>query len=679
MSLERLGQPVIACTAEELGRLRAAYAGGGPEHEVVAGLVARADRAMEQPLTFPPRGGQHNQWYQCDNCQIALETVDPTHHRCPQCGQVYSGEPYDDVLFANIHSRNLGTMTNAAWAYAITGDDKYAAQAADILLGYADRYRSYPYHSAARAEDESKIPSGGHLAEQTLNESGFLSRLIAPAYDLIHDSSVLSAADHEAIRKGLLLPMLENIDKHKAGKSNWQSWHNAGMLWGGAVLGDETWVRKAIEDPDNGFLHQMQVSVTDDGMWYENSWGYHFYTVRALTTTAEAAQRIGIDLWGDPRLKKMFTLAPRYAMPDGSLPRFGDDVQTSLASTSDVMEAAYQAYGDERILAVLPVKATWESVLTGREIGEAPAGPALNSEVFEAAGHAILRTDGEAGLAAVMTFGPYGGFHGHFDKLSFVLFGYGRELGVDPGRAKSQAYRLPIHQDWYRATLGHNAVVVDAASQQPAAGALALFAANEHYAAAAARCDEAYPGVEHLRLLCMTPSYLLVFDDLRTDRTRQFDWVYHSRGGEVQWAGARLGTDLDRRYIGHSYVQNITGGKANGPIRVRVVDGDVTTHLTMDDQTLRTLVRIGDGVGESIVDRVPMAMVTRRGKHVQFAAAIEPVQGDGARTIESIRIERLNGTSTITVNGRGFVDVIELTEGNRLVVTHDERVVLRRD
>jgi hypothetical protein len=48
---------------------------------------------------------------------------------------------------------------------------------------------------------------------------------------------------------GLLVPMLRNIDKHRAGKSNWQTWHNAAILWAGAVLGDEKMIRQAILEP----------------------------------------------------------------------------------------------------------------------------------------------------------------------------------------------------------------------------------------------------------------------------------------------------------------------------------------------------------------------------------------------------------------------------------------------
>ncbi|NLX98961.1 MAG: hypothetical protein GXY83_22680, partial [Rhodopirellula sp.] len=81
--------------------------------------------------------------------------------------------------------------------------------------------------NTSAASRNSKSTSGGHLFEQTLNEASTLADSIAPAYDLIHDAKVLSADDHRAIRQSLILPMLENIAKYQAGKSNWQTWHNA--------------------------------------------------------------------------------------------------------------------------------------------------------------------------------------------------------------------------------------------------------------------------------------------------------------------------------------------------------------------------------------------------------------------------------------------------------------------
>jgi hypothetical protein len=163
--------PMIACTPEELGRLKAAYAGNGREQEAVARVIIAAGGQLGRPVVFPPRGGQHNQWYQCDKCQIGLKTVDATHHQCPRCKTVYSGEPYDDVLFAHVHNRNLRAMSGAAWAYAITGEEKYATLAAQVLVGYASRYKKYPYHDSGAKTGKQASKSGGHLFEQTLNEA----------------------------------------------------------------------------------------------------------------------------------------------------------------------------------------------------------------------------------------------------------------------------------------------------------------------------------------------------------------------------------------------------------------------------------------------------------------------------------------------------------------------------
>ena len=657
--------PVIACTAEELARLQTAYRGNGPTHDVVVKMVKAGEAALQPPVTYPPRGGQHNQWYQCDKCQVALTTIDDTHHQCRKCKQIYTGEPYDDVIFSRIHSKNLWRMHAAAWAYAITGEVKFASFAREILLGYADRYQQYPYHLANR-NPASRSSAGGHLFEQTLNEAASLTSHIAPAYDLIYDAPIMTAKDHERIRDDLLIPMLKNIDKSKAGKSNWQTWHNAGMLWGGAVLHDDAWIKKAIADPGNGFLQQMKVSVTDDGMWYENSWGYHFYTLSAMVEIAEGARRLGIDLWSHPRFKAMFTLPVRYAMPDRSLPRFGDDVNTKVATAASYLEFAFHAYGDASMLPYLATQPTSNTIMFGRDTGKAAKMPELGSEVFREAGHAILRSPGDKGLAACLAFGPYGGFHGHFDKLSFVFFGLGTELGVDPGRAASQAYRLPIHQNWYKATLSHNTVLVNGLSQKGVAGKLLSFTANEHCSAALATADDAYPGIRHKRLLVLTPDYLLVFDQLDAEQESRFDWLYHNRGTEASCTTATVPVDLKKTVPGAEYIANPRQASTDKPIQIQFKSQRATTHLLIAAAP-GTQVLLGDGPGASVDDRVPMTMITRQGKQARFVAVLEPGH-DTSPKVTGIHMSELNGlqsfeirqgetTDTITLDGKGKVEM----------------------
>src|SRR5664280_1775054 len=169
-------------------------------------------------------------------------------------------------------------------------------------------------------------------------------------------------------------------------------------------------------------------------------------------------------------------------MADGSLPRFGDAVQDSPARQG-VNAKAYAVYKDDRLLSVLPSEANWDGIVLDIDPTTKTGKQQCASKLIPGAGHAILATNGPGKLTAAISFGPYGGFHGHFDKLSFVLFGFGEELGVDPGRSSSQAYRLPIHTQWYKASTGHNVVLVDGSSQQEAEGKCLAYKSSDSYTA----------------------------------------------------------------------------------------------------------------------------------------------------------------------------------------------------
>ncbi|HTL52060.1 MAG TPA: heparinase II/III family protein, partial [Planctomycetota bacterium] len=318
------------------------------------------------------------------------------------------------------------------------------------------------------------------------------------------------------------------------------------------------------------------------------------------------------------------------------------------------------------------------------------------SAVFKDAGHAILRTAGQAGLSGGFTFGPYGGFHGHLDKLSFVFYGFGEELGVDPGRAKSQAYRLPIHTHWYKNTLGHNAVVVGGKPQIGVAGKLELFTANEQFAAVRASCDKAYPGVAQTRLLVMTPEYLLVFDTNAMENTlngapvanhARFDWIYHGKGKAAECDLAKAAGKLPDNTDGVEYIQNVKTGSPERPdqaVQARIVGEKITTWLTFDAQP-NTTVYTGDGPFSNVDERVPLVIVERNTG--TFAAVLEPVKNGDKPTVKAVSqlvpkgggpADRgATGGRTIVIEREGGKDVIEVSADNKtFTLTRDGDKVL---
>ena len=64
---------------------------------------------MEEPMVVPTTGiANWLLYYYCPKCSVMLEfdRHDPYHHRCPSCGQILTGEPYDSSWWATINSRN---------------------------------------------------------------------------------------------------------------------------------------------------------------------------------------------------------------------------------------------------------------------------------------------------------------------------------------------------------------------------------------------------------------------------------------------------------------------------------------------------------------------------------------------------------------------------------------------
>ncbi|MDZ4198281.1 MAG: heparinase II/III family protein, partial [Kiritimatiellia bacterium] len=290
---------------------------------------------------------------------------------------------------------------------------------------------------------------------------------------------------------------------------------------------------------------------------------------------------------------------------------------------------------------------------------------------------AILRTEGAAGLTSAMIFGEPGGFHGHFDKLGFVLFGFGQELGVDPGNARPQAYRMPIHNAWYRATLSHNTVVVDGVSQAPSTGRALAFGANERMAVVVAEAGPVYPDLVHRRLLAQTPEYLVVMDDLvsSSEKDRRFAWFYHNRGTDVISETNVRPTRPEKGLEGADYFEDYRAGLSEGWSRVRFLSGAVTTHV-LSSGGPGTRLATANGPGSNIQERIPLMAMFRRGRGALFAAIVEPTQTGQAPSVTAAELTRTGNGLRLLVRRADGTDEIEWLPDS-VTVRRAGQIVLR--
>jgi hypothetical protein len=131
------------------------------------------------------------------------------------------------------------------------------------------------------------------------------------------------------------------------------------------------------------------------------------------------------------------------------------------------------------------------------------------------------------------------GAHSHADCLSFELFGHGKAMLIDPG---TYIYNgQPQWRNYFRGTLAHNTVAVDAQPQVPFGDTFKwngkLSARMLDYVSAKAFGLVAgthggylrlHDPVRHTRLLLFVrPSYWVCIDKLDGEDVHQIEWLFH--------------------------------------------------------------------------------------------------------------------------------------------------------
>ena len=485
---------------------------------ILATVLADAETALKTPVDLPDRGGQWGSWYSCKNDGIPLVTDSPTRHRCPKCGTVYTGYPYDEVVIARVHGEYANGARQCGLAYRLTGRKEFAVRAGQILKAYADRYHSYPRHD----QHGRNIAWGGRVTAQTLNESQFLISM-SWAYALVRDELETPVRRH--IEKDLLRAAVNVILDHDMKIHNIQCWKNSAVAAAGFVLQDQDLIHDAIDNPEHGFRAQVAKGITDDGLWYEGSMGYHFYTMSALWTLVEAARHAGINLYSD-RYRTLFDAPIGLAFPNGDTPLFNDNGRSNVKDRGDLYELAYARWKQPVYAHVIVAgkRASIQSLLYGEPVVD--DGPIVPSEsvLFRSAGVAMLR---QQGTTAAMRFGLHGGGHGHRDKLNLLTFSGGQQFGVDPG---SINYGVPLYFEWYRATGAHNTVTVDGAQQEAVDGEFEDWRTSPESTTLAARATRVYPGVELRRVVRLEARHITDAFTCSSASEHTYDWAFHSYG-----------------------------------------------------------------------------------------------------------------------------------------------------
>ena len=118
----------------------------------------------------------------------------------------FPGAPAEDdpvTRFRRYLSRDGEAISDLGTVYALTGDEKYAKYARELLLAYSNCSR---YGSPKSLDYRRNLG----LAGMFLNDAIILQK-IARGYDIVYSSPVFSAQDHNQIHDELLLPLASEM------------------------------------------------------------------------------------------------------------------------------------------------------------------------------------------------------------------------------------------------------------------------------------------------------------------------------------------------------------------------------------------------------------------------------------------------------------------------------------
>ena len=634
--------------------------------EAISQLKEEVREVMEEPVLVPKTGiANWFLYYYCPKCSVQLEfnRTDGHHHRCPVCGQVFTGEPYDSTWWGIINSRNYTAAFKMGLLYLITREESYAKKAISILTEYSKYYKGYEVHG------DIPYNGPGKSGAQTLDEANFL-RSLAMTYDLLSD--VMTGEEKLFIRDGMLLPGAEFLMEHRHNQlHNHEVIINSAIAIIGIIFQVDSYVKFAVYEP-YGLLYQLEHGMLKNHMWFEGAFGYHFYALTSFFAYEKFALHTPHSHIGHPNYKAMMELLVDYLEPGFRIPMLNDTNYGHTSSSLYLYEFAYREIGGEKLLYILDElyknekRDNVEAFVYG--VDELPpcSHSFENYHVEEGlSGNTILR--GANGRYLLFKHDSYGGEHDHYDRLDISYLAYGKRISPDLG---TTGYGALMHYDYYKNSGSHNTVTIGEENQAPVNGILKRFEELDGVIYVEAEADftapytmpdsftivqwkeEHYRPVKMIRKIAWTNDYFAeVFLVTGADPNLPIDWVIHVSGESVlPIDGQPVEVFSEKKPFKH--LHSIKKIKADSSIVTAYQDGEVTTHIY--GYGFGQTVFAGKGPDNPSVSDINYRIERSFGAEAMFAHVI--TSSDGALKVEKVSFEVLNGSMIIHVKAADGVE-----------------------
>ena len=474
-------------------------------------------------------------------------------------------------------------ISHLAYAYEITGDERYARKAIVMLDRIAEVYPDMDYNKQSRYAAEFRPSYSGKIVNY-IWENGLVSVLAfayGGAFDLLAQegtwpdkNSPLYGKSYAEIRQNIENNILRVA---VAGVFDGRIRGNYGMHQRtlghlAIVLQDDALTKRVVDYILNnstgdaaveGFNYALDNFVFREGISFETAPGYCLGWSANLATVAELLDQLGVDVFASPKLKRMLTAYLELQVLRRFTPAIGDSggvrsgavrlppvlAKLGLRKLRDPVFAKYLLEGGVfgaksfKTYADLKLPPLDEAEL--RRAARGASDTYVGSRNLGGYGLAILEMGkADDGVGVAVSYGPAAAGHAHFDRLFFELYGYGKGLIPDLGYPQFAA-EAKDPAAWERNTLSHCTVTIDAKRQAAKrTGSLHLFAGLPDVQVLHVSAPEAYPHVRTYRRMMLLigeePESAYVVDFFRVEGGRSHDYSLHGFDGDFSTTGIQL-------------------------------------------------------------------------------------------------------------------------------------------
>jgi arylsulfatase A-like enzyme len=455
------------------------------------------------------------------------------------------------ALVASEHASNRVYYAIDAFckAWVISGDERYARKAVDWAMAVA----GWDPDGVSHAND--------------FGDSRCMTAM-ALVFDTFHDR--LTAAQRAALLRSIRAragrfyrAWINNIDAKVLSNHVWQYILYYFLQTAVAVYGEEPdaggWLRYAYEL----WLARAPVLGGGDGGWQEGTSYFRINMETLLGIPMFIRQYTGFDFLKGNEWYERNPYWMAYSFPAGSSSDgFGDDVEKHYAPGPDYLSYAdalsrwtgsrMAAWYAGRIEKVEHLKLSDADLLRWfrmRYLQGIPRPAPLTADslpaamVFPGTGIADMHSDiadRSDDLMISLRSSPYGSY-GHLlaDQNTFNMLYGGQRLFYMSGY--KVAMQDPHRLGWYKATRGHNGILIDGQGQPYNVeaygylrrwlnGSSISYVMGDASHAYSSKAEKQDAGLKHFyrHLLFLHPDILLVYDELEADHPAQWSWLAHS-------------------------------------------------------------------------------------------------------------------------------------------------------